>query len=319
MNNGKVVDPRAKVPRPSPQVTNRGHQAARPTAQKQVAAATAHKAPKTPRVRLTTILNLAVAPGCILFGHYIGSRDISSLLQNGSALIVAALIVIGGTLGSCIVSLPPASLRAALRDMRAALFRSAPNSRDLTERVVNYSTILRTEGQTALQQYIGKEPSSMLATGLTMIVSNIAPEAINTMLERALPERARLANTGAEVFEKAAAYLPRLGILGAMLGLSYATMMRFDPAKVGFGITTAFAASVYGVAMVFLAASPIARKIRARAVNERQLDKIAVIGVKNIRLPAQALRQLLAGGGNPPASTPQGSAHLKVGSVNARS
>ncbi len=203
--------------------------------------------------------------------------------------------------------------------MRSALFRSAPSSLEMTERLVNYSLILRTEGQAALQPQIEKESCSILATGLTMIVSNIAPEAINTMLERALPERTRVAGAGAVVFERAAVYLPRLGILAATAGLSYAAMMRSEPAKAGFGIAIALAASVYGLMAAFLAAYPIAGKIRTRAVHKRELDKLAVVGIKNIRLPAQALRHVLAGGANPLATAPQSNAHLKVGGVNARS
>ncbi len=306
------------MPRPSPQATNRGPVSG-PAARKQAAAPPAKKAPKRSRAILATVLSLAVAPGCILLGQYIEGGDISNILRNGWALTVGILIVGGGTLISCVLFLSLASVRAALRDMRSALFRSAPGATELTERLVNYGQILRTEGQTALQPQIEKEPCSILATGLTMIVSNIAPEAINVMLERALPERTRVAGAGAKVFERAAVYLPRLGILGAIAGLSYATVMRSDPAQIGFGIAIALAASVYGLIAAFLAAYPIAKKISARAARERELDKLAVVGIKNIRLPAQALRQVLAGGGNPPATAPQSNAHLKVGGVNARS
>ncbi len=318
MSNGRVVNPGARGSRPSPQATNRGP-ASGPTARKQAVAPPAKKAPKKSRGIIATVLSLAVAPGCILLGQYVKGGDISSILRNGWALTVGILTVGGGVLGSCVLFLSLASVRAALRDMRSALFRSAPSATELTERLVNYSQILRTEGQTALQPQIEKEPCSILATGLTMIVSNIAPEAINTMLERALPERTRVAGAGAEVFERAVIYLPRLGILVAIAGLSYAATMRSDPAKVGFGIAIAMAASVYGLMAAFLAAYPIAKKIRTRAVRERELDKLAVVGIRNIRLPAQALRQVLAGGGNPAGTGPQSNAHLKVGGVNAHS
>jgi chemotaxis protein MotA len=78
-----------------------------------------------------------------------------------------------------------------------------------------------------------------------------------------------------------------------------------DPSKVGAGIATAFVATVYGVGLANLVAFPVARKIRARARTEKQLDKIVVAGIKAMRegMGAIALRQLLSEGLTPPAQS----------------
>src|SRR5579872_5288204 len=116
----------------------------------------------------------------------------------------------------------------------------------------------------------------MLSLALNLLVSNVSPQSMMGILERKFHENTRLNNAGAEVFEAAGGYLPTFGILGAVLGLIHTMQELSDPSKVGAGIATAFVATVYGVGLANLVAFPVARKIRARARTEKQLDKIVV-------------------------------------------
>jgi chemotaxis protein MotA len=237
-------------------------------------------------------------PGCILLGQWLEGGRVSALLQRS-----AALIVIGATIGACMVSFSMRNLSAAIRDFRKVISEDAPNPFDLIDRIVTYATILRREGPVPLQRYAQTESYGMLATGLNLICSNVAPDVMSTIMERAFHERMEHNNAGAEVFEAAGGYLPTFGILGAVLGLIHTMEQLSDPSKVGAGIATAFVATVYGVGLANLVAFPVARKIRARARTEKQLDKIVVTGIKAMRdgMGAIALRQLLSEGLTPPA------------------
>lgn len=269
-------------------------------------------APKKSSIDFASVVGLALGPICILFGQYIEGGDPSSLLQKS-----AALIVIGGTVGSCLVSFSSTYLRAAVRDLHKVLAERTPDPYDLIDRIVNYSVILRKEGPVSLQRYVRTETYPLLRKGLSLIVSNMAPAVLNSVLERTCQERVRLANAGAEVFEAAAGYLPTFGILGAVLGLIHTMTFLNDPSKVGIGIATAFVATVYGVGLANLVAFPVAKKIRTRALTEKQLDKIVVTAVSNIKggLAGAPLRQLLAEG---VAYEPlESSASPKPGAVSA--
>ena len=260
---------------------------------------------KKSSIDLASVTGLAIGPLCILLGQYIEGGDPSSLLQKS-----AALIVIGGTLGSCLVSFSSSYLMAAVRDLRKVIAEPAPDPYDLIDRIVNYSVILRKEGPVTLQRNVRTETYPLLRKGLSLIVSNIAPAAINSILERTYQERIRLANAGAEVFEAAAGYFPTFGIMGAVLGLIHTMTSLNDPSKVGVGIATAFVATVYGVGLANLVAFPVAKKIRARAITEKQLDKIVLTAVTNMKagLAGAPLRQLLAegiGSGSSPAPAVQ--------------
>jgi chemotaxis protein MotA len=258
---------------------------------------------KKSSIDFASVIGLALGPMCILLGQYIEGGDPSSLLQKS-----AALIVIGGTVGSCLVSFSSPYLIAAVRDLHKVISEPAPDPYELIDRIVNYSTIMRKEGPVTLQRHVRTETYPMLRKGLSLIVSNIAPAAISSILERTFQDRVRLANAGAEVFEAAGGYLPTFGILGAVLGLIHTMSDLNDPSKVGIGIATAFVATVYGVGLANLIAFPIAKKIRSRAVTEKQLDKIVITAISNMKagLAGAPLRQLLAesiGAGSSSAGT----------------
>ncbi len=248
------------------------------------------------RIDPASIFGVIAGPGCILLAQWLEGGDIKSLLQRP-----AALIVIGATIASCLLSFSPSYLFAAVRDLRKIIREDAPDPYDLIERLVSYAAILRKEGPVPLEKYAREESYGMLKTGLNLVVNNVAEESMATILDRAFHERVLHNNAGAEVFEAAGGYLPTFGILGAVLGLIHVMHDLADPAKVGVGIATAFVATVYGVGIANLMAFPVARKIRARALTEKQLDQIVVAGVKGIRqgMGPSALRQLLTEGLHP--------------------
>jgi chemotaxis protein MotA len=252
---------------------------------------------KTTRIDLASAIGVFAGPCCILLGQWLEGGNVSALLQRS-----AALIVIGATIGACMLSFSMRNLSAALRDFRKVISEDAPNPFDLIERIVTYATILRRDGPVRLQTYAQAETYEMLATGIHLMSNNVAPDVVSTVMERAFHERIEHNNAGAEVFEAAGGYLPTFGILGAVLGLIHTMQQLSDPSKVGAGIATAFVATVYGVGLANLVAFPVARKIRTRARTEKQLDKIVVTGIKAMRegMGAMALRQLLSEGLTPP-------------------
>jgi len=100
-----------------------------------------------PRIDLASAIGVFAGPGCILLGQWLEGGTVSALLQRS-----AALIVIGATIGACMVSFSLRNLSAALRDLRKVISEDAPNPFDLIDRIVTYATILRREGPVRLQR-----------------------------------------------------------------------------------------------------------------------------------------------------------------------
>ena len=240
---------------------------------------------------------MVLGPACVLGGQLIEGGDLSALLQ-----LSAGMIVIGATLGACMLSFAPSSLMAAARDVRKVIASTAPDPFDLIDRIIGYSNVLAKEGPIALQRQIPEENYPLLATALNLVVSNMAHDALIGVLERRFAENVRLNNSGADVFDAAGGYLPTFGIMGAVLGLIHTMSMLNDPSKIGSGIATAFVATLYGVGMANILAYPFAKKIRARAQTEKELDRIVITAIKGIQsgLKGLALRQSLTGGNQQP-------------------
>ena len=257
---------------------------------------------KQSQIDFASILGLLIGPACIIVGQLLEGGKLSTLLQTS-----AALIVIGASMGACMLSFSPTFLFAAARDLRKVVAESSPDPFDLIDRIVNYSNVLHKDGPVTLQSWIAKEPYPMLSLALNLLVSNVSPQSMMGILERKFHENTRLNNAGAEVFEAAGGYLPTFGIMGAVLGLIHTMSMLNEPTKLGEGIATAFVATLYGVGTANLLAYPIGKKIRARAHTEKELDKIVITAISAIQQGQRgiALRQALTGGSA--ASAPAGS------------
>jgi chemotaxis protein MotA len=248
---------------------------------------------KRSTIDFASIAGLLMGPACIIIGQLMEGGKLTTLLQTS-----AALIVIGASVGACMLSFSPIFLKAAARDLRKVVAETSPDPFDVIDRIINYSNVLHKEGPIALQSLVPKEPYPMLSTALNLLVSNVSPETMMGILERKFAENTRLNNAGAEVFEAAGGYLPTFGIMGAVLGLIHTMSMLNDPTKLGDGIATAFVATLYGVGSANLFAYPVGKKIRARAHTEKELDKIVITGIKAIQSGQRgmALRQALTGG-----------------------
>jgi chemotaxis protein MotA len=260
---------------------------------------------KNSQIDFASILGLLIGPACIIAGQLLEGGKLSTLVQAS-----AALIVIGASLGACMLSFSPTFLFAAARDLRKVVAESSPDPFDLIDRIVNYSNVLHKDGPVALQTWITKEPYPMLSLALNLLVSNVSPQSMMGILERKFHENTRLNNAGAEVFEAAGGYLPTFGIMGAVLGLIHTMSMLSEPTKLGEGIATAFVATLYGVGSANLIAYPVGKKIRARAHTEKELDKIVIAAISAIQSGQRgiALRQALTGGSSAGAANHGGAA-----------
>src|SRR5579885_997139 len=242
-------------------------------------------------IDLASFTGFLVAPGCILLGLWLEGDNLRNLLQ-----LSAMFIVFGSTIAACLVSFSPFYLLAAVQDLGKIFSESNPHQFDLIDRLVQYATEYKTKGAVALDEMIKSETYPTLAKGLKLVANNTDDESMSAAIERMIHDRAERNNAGAEVFEAAGGYLPTFGILGAVMGLVHTMHTMSDPTTVGIGIATAFVATICGVGAANLIALPIAKKIRTRARTERQLDRIAIMGLNAIRHNAggAAVRQMFS-------------------------
>ena len=81
---------------------------------------------KNSQIDFASILGLLIGPACIIVGQLLEGGKLSTLVQAS-----AALIVIGASMGACMLSFSPTFLFAAARDLRKVVAETSPDPFDL--------------------------------------------------------------------------------------------------------------------------------------------------------------------------------------------
>lgn len=232
---------------------------------------------KGARPDIATWAGLIVGLGGILGGLLIEGGRLQDVAQ-----FTAALIVLGGTAGAVMVSLPGPVLKGGLRRLMRVFFATSPDYGELTEAVVGYATQARKNGLVSLEQEVLEIPDPFLKKALTLAVDGTDLQDIRRMLELEIALEEHHADNEAKVFETAGGYAPTVGIIGAVMGLIQVMKNLANIEEVGHGIAVAFVATVYGVGFANLFFLPAANKIKARAHEETQRKELILEGVAGI-------------------------------------
>jgi len=229
------------------------------------------------RIDFGSVAGLAVAILGILGGLVLEGGRLRDVAQ-----FTAALIVLGGTSGAVLISVPFSVVKGALRRF-AGVFRESDDPPDAAiEEVIKYATKARKHGLVSLEQDAEKVQDPFLRKALNMAVDGTDLQEIRNMLNLEIDLECEQAEAEAKVFEAAGGYAPTIGIIGAVLGLIQVMKNLANIEEVGHGIAVAFVATVYGVGSANLLFLPAAAKIKARILAARQRKDLIVEAVGGI-------------------------------------
>jgi chemotaxis protein MotA len=239
------------------------------------------KAPKqskpSAKPDIGTLAGLAVALGGILGGLIIEGGKLKDVAQ-----FTAAMIVLGGTIGAVMVSVPFKTMIAALKRMKGVFFEPHIELQGMLEEVIGFATKARKNGLVSLEQEAFAIEDPFLKKALTLAVDGTDLQEIRKMLELEITLEEQHAEAEAKVFECAGGYSPTVGIIGAVMGLIQVMKNLANIDEVGHGIAVAFVATVYGVGVANLFFLPAASKIKTRIHAETQRKEMILEGVAGI-------------------------------------
>lgn len=224
-----------------------------------------------------TLLGFVIGVVGIVSGQILEGGNLSILLQGA-----AFLIVFGGTLGAVMVQSSNKVFFTALKMGKWALIEPELNDRLLVRQLTDWSTLARKEGVLALEARISTISDPFLKKGLQLVVDGASPEKIREVLDVDIHRWEQLRWQSARVWEAAAGYSPTIGIIGAVLGLMHVMQNLGEPAKLGGGIAVAFVATIYGVAFANLLLLPIANKLKAIIMRQKDIYEMIVDGLWGI-------------------------------------
>ena len=226
----------------------------------------------------TALFGLALAAAGIVTGLVLEGGHVADVCQ-----ISAAIIVFGGTIGALLLTAPPAALRSAAGNLKAAFLAPEPCSLpERSEKILAYAYQAYRKGILSLEEAIAEIDDPFFRKALTLAIDGAEPETIRRMMELEMNQQAAAGDADAAIFESAGGYAPTLGIVGAVIGLIQ-VMRHFDNlSQVGSGIAVAFVATIYGVGAANLLFLPIAQRIRFLSERSYRLNQLTIEGVITI-------------------------------------
>ncbi len=221
-----------------------------------------------------TLAGFMLAVLAILLGH---------MWEGGSAWALlhfpAFLIVVGGTLGAVMLQTPWLQFVAGVRLLPWLLLPPPRRHQLLREQVVSWANTARQKGFLALENDLTQLRDPFERRALTMLIDGEELLAIRDALDTEIHLYRQRMLRAARIYEAMGGYSPTLGIIGAVLGLIQAMSHLTDPDALGFGIATAFVATIYGVGFANLLFLPIAHKLRALVLLQIEEKELVAEGI----------------------------------------
>jgi chemotaxis protein MotA len=216
---------------------------------------------------MATISGIALAATGIIGGLLLEKGSIQDLTQ-----FTAAMIVLGGTFGAVLVTMPMATVLRAFRGLGDVFLEAASDTSATIDGLIQYATKARKQGIVSLETDAAAITDPYLRKALSLAVDGTDLQELRKMMEIDIALAEHTAESDAKVWEAAGGYAPTIGIIGAVMGLIQVMKHLEDIKEVGHGIAVAFVATVYGVASANILFLPAAAKLRMR-MNEATLRK----------------------------------------------
>jgi len=242
----------------------------------------------------STVIGLLLALGAILGGQALEGGHVGSLLQS-----TAALIVLGGTFGACLVQFPLSVFVRSVKSLSQVFFPSGANNKAVIAEIIKYANKARRQGIISLEGDVEDIKDPFLKKALNMAVDGVEPKTLRETMEVEMANMEEEGELPVKFWEAAGGYSPTIGIIGAVLGLIHVMENLADPSKLGSGIAVAFVATVYGVTLANVVYLPIAGKLKLRHKAFMTGKEIILAGVisilegENPRLIEEKLKSFL--------------------------
>lgn len=227
---------------------------------------------------MEVLIGIGVALFFILVGNAIEGGHIGSIVGGP-----AAMIVIGGTVGSAIVQFPFVTIKGALKAAAGVFKKSKNDGKKTVDEIVKYAETARKDGILALERSASSASDPFLAKALMLAVDGADSHALRETMELAIERHEEHGEDAAKVFEAMGGYCPTIGIIGAVLGLIHVMSNLSDINAVGSGIAAAFVATIYGVAAANILFLPLSGRIKTGVREEVTHMSMMLVGVLAIQ------------------------------------
>jgi chemotaxis protein MotA len=233
--------------------------------------------PSKSSMDIGSVVGIALALCAILGGQALEGGSIKSIVQP-----TAAIIVLGGTFGACLLQFPLAVAIKSFKIVIQAFQDQKIDNREVIQEIIRLANKARKEGVISLESDVQKITDPFLKKALTMAMDGVEPKVLRETMELEISNLEEEGEQPIKFWQSAGGYSPTIGILGAVLGLIHVMENLSDPSKLGGGIAVAFVATVYGVGLANLVYLPVSGKLKIKAGAHLVAKEIMLVGVISI-------------------------------------
>jgi chemotaxis protein MotA len=208
---------------------------------------------------ITTLLGLIIGAGAVIASFLMEGGHLSSLIQAP-----AMILVIGGTFGAAVVTIPFSEIKSLPRLIGIALLEKDLNFQQLIDLICDLAYKSRKNGLLSLENELPRIKDSFLKKALQLSIDGFETNKIREILEIEMSYIEERHRVGALFFQKLGGFSPTFGIIGTVLGLIHALGNMENSANMASSIAAAFIATLWGVALANIVYLPIADKLKAK-------------------------------------------------------
>jgi chemotaxis protein MotA len=225
-------------------------------------------------MKAITAIGIGVALCGLALGMMLEGGGFSMLLN-----VPAACIVLGGTAGATLAGTSLERFKQIPQLYKKAFDGNQVDMNERVELLVGYAERARREGLLALDEELPQVDDEFTRKGMQLVVDGTDPELVREVLESEIDGMEGRHKAAVQPFEKAGGFAPTMGILGTVMGLVHVLENLSAPETLGPAISTAFIATLYGVASANVVFLPVANKLKALSENEVELRTLTVEGI----------------------------------------
>jgi chemotaxis protein MotA len=229
-------------------------------------------------MKMTGLIGVVVGGLSIALGATMEGSNVAAVIN-----IPALFIVLGGTLGA---SMGGASFDAVKAIPKLYKKAFVPDTLDLPGRVaelVGYAEKARRDGLLALDEQLASIDDPYTRKGLQLVVDGTDPDLVAEVLEAENDAMRKRHAMCVQPFDKAGGYAPTMGIIGTVFGLVHVLTNLSQPETLGPMISSAFIATLLGVASANVVYLPVSARLKGLSQEEMHFREMTLEGILAIQ------------------------------------
>jgi chemotaxis protein MotA len=225
-----------------------------------------------------TLIGIGGGFALLMVGIIMDGTSPGALLQ-----IPALLIVVVPTVMVSLAGLSGDDISLVQEGVKKAFAGEEASAGDSISTVVKFAEQARKEGLLALEESAKTIDDPFLKKGIDLAVDGTDPEELRDILESELYAKKAHDKHSAKFFADAGAYAPTIGIIGTVMGLVHVLQNLSAPATLGPSISSAFIATLMGVASANVIYLPVANRMKAMSAAEVELRTLTLEGILSVQ------------------------------------